>query len=61
VTCELLLIATAATLPVGVSKSSGWGRHNGSHGLEEFLELRTITVTDAEEFTAGMKAAGITF
>jgi hypothetical protein len=29
--------------------------------LEEFLELRTITVTDAEEFTAGMKAAGITF
>lgn len=33
---------------------SGWGRQNGSHGLEEFLELRTVTVTNPAEFAAGM-------
>ncbi|KAK8250938.1 Aldehyde/histidinol dehydrogenase [Phyllosticta capitalensis] len=32
-----------ATLPHGGMKSSGWGRFNGSWGIEEFLRLKTIT------------------
>ncbi|KIW90911.1 uncharacterized protein Z519_08694 [Cladophialophora bantiana CBS 173.52] len=43
-----------ATLSVGLTKASGWAKQNGSYGLDEFLELRTITVTDPVEFAAGM-------
>lgn len=43
-----------ATLPVGLSKASGWGRQNGSYGLDQFLEIRTVTITDPVEFAAGM-------
>ncbi|KIX03804.1 uncharacterized protein Z518_07357 [Rhinocladiella mackenziei CBS 650.93] len=43
-----------ATLAIGVSKASGWGRQNGNYGLDEFLELRTVTVTSPAEFAAGM-------
>ncbi|OQV10699.1 hypothetical protein CLAIMM_14662 [Cladophialophora immunda] len=43
-----------ATLAVGLSKASGWAKQNGGYGLDEFLELRTITVTDPAEFAAGM-------
>ncbi|KIX97418.1 uncharacterized protein Z520_06870 [Fonsecaea multimorphosa CBS 102226] len=45
-----------ATLAVGLSKGSGWAKQNGGYGLDEFLELRTITVTDPVEFAAGMAA-----
>lgn len=30
-------------LPHGGVKSSGWGRFNGSAGLEEFLVSKTVT------------------
>ncbi len=34
------------TLPHGGIKKSGWGRFNGSAGLEEFLKTKTITWAD---------------
>ncbi|EXJ63279.1 uncharacterized protein A1O5_11600 [Cladophialophora psammophila CBS 110553] len=43
-----------ATLSIGLTKASGWAKQNGGYGLDEFLELRTITVTDPVEFAAGM-------
>ena len=43
-----------ATMGVGLSKASGWVKQNGSYGLDEFLELRTVTVTDPVEFAKGM-------
>lgn len=46
-----------ATLAVGLSKASGWVKQNGSYGLDEFLELRTVTVTDPAEWGAGMAQA----
>ncbi len=46
-----------ATLGVGLSKASGWVKQNGSYGLDEFLELRTVTVTDPAEWAAGMAQA----
>jgi acyl-CoA reductase-like NAD-dependent aldehyde dehydrogenase len=46
-----------ATLGIGLSKASGWVKQNGSYGLDEFLELRTVTVTDPAEFAAGMAQA----
>jgi acyl-CoA reductase-like NAD-dependent aldehyde dehydrogenase len=32
-----------ANLPHGGAKMSGWGRFNGSFGIDEFLRLKTIT------------------
>ncbi|KPI43448.1 Salicylaldehyde dehydrogenase [Cyphellophora attinorum] len=38
-----------ATIPVGVTKASGFGRgQNGNFGLEEFLPLRTVTVSEIQ-------------
>ncbi|KEF53097.1 uncharacterized protein A1O9_11005 [Exophiala aquamarina CBS 119918] len=48
-----------ATLPIGLSKSSGWGRQNGSEGLEQFLELRTVLLTNPAEFSSGMADSAI--
>jgi acyl-CoA reductase-like NAD-dependent aldehyde dehydrogenase len=45
-----------ATLTVGLSKMSGWGKQNGNYGLDEFLELRAVVLTDPYEFMEGMAA-----
>ena len=42
-----------ASLALGLSKGSGWAKQNGGYGLEEFLEVRTVTITDPAEFAAG--------
>jgi acyl-CoA reductase-like NAD-dependent aldehyde dehydrogenase len=34
-----------STLPLGGAKNSGWGRTNGGWGLEEFSELKLVTVS----------------
>ena len=41
-----------ASLALGLSKGSGWGKQNQGYGLEEFLEIRTVTITDPAEFAA---------
>lgn len=37
--------SSLATLPLGGSKSSGWGRNNAKWGLEEFSVLKLVTVS----------------
>ncbi|KAK5687815.1 hypothetical protein LTR17_026740 [Elasticomyces elasticus] len=32
------------TLPIGGTKASGWGRSNGTWSLNEYLDLKTITI-----------------
>jgi acyl-CoA reductase-like NAD-dependent aldehyde dehydrogenase len=32
-----------SNLPHGGAKMSGWGRFNGSWGIEEFLRIKTVT------------------
>ncbi|ETN45315.1 uncharacterized protein HMPREF1541_09146 [Cyphellophora europaea CBS 101466] len=47
-----------ATIPVGVTKGSGFGKgQNGSWGLEEFLATRTVTFTDGQAQTQPTEAA----
>lgn len=46
-----------ASLALGLSKGSGWAKQNAGYGLEEFLEVRTVTVTDPVEFAAGRARA----
>ena len=45
-----------ATLPISCTKGSGWGRTNAGYGLEEFLELRTVTITNPEIFAAALRS-----
>ena len=45
-----------ATLPISCTKGSGWGRTNAGYGLEEFLELRTVTVTNPEIFASALRS-----
>ena len=33
-----------ATFPIGGTKGSGWGRNNSQYGIEEFLQLKTISL-----------------
>ncbi|KOS17316.1 Vanillin dehydrogenase [Escovopsis weberi] len=35
-----------ATVPLGGTKGSGWGRNNGKYGLSEFVETKTISIHD---------------
>lgn len=35
-----------ATMPIGGTKGSGWGRNNGKYALREFLVEKTITIHD---------------
>jgi len=37
--------SSLATLPLGGSKNSGWGRNNAKWGLEEFSVLKLVTVS----------------
>jgi acyl-CoA reductase-like NAD-dependent aldehyde dehydrogenase len=33
-------------VPVNLTKASGSGKMNGRYGLEEYLVLKTVTITD---------------
>ena len=33
-----------ATFPIGGTKGSGWGRNNSQYGIEEFVQLKTISL-----------------
>ena len=35
---------SAATLPNGGEKGSGWGRGNAAYSMHEYLTIKTITV-----------------
>lgn len=37
------LTALLASFPIGGTKSSGWGRNNSRFGIEEFLQLKSIS------------------
>lgn len=33
-----------ATFPIGGTKGSGWGRNNSQFGIEEFIQLKTVSL-----------------
>jgi acyl-CoA reductase-like NAD-dependent aldehyde dehydrogenase len=41
---KMLIPTFTATLPLGGAKNSGWGRTNGSWGLENFTVLQTVAI-----------------
>jgi acyl-CoA reductase-like NAD-dependent aldehyde dehydrogenase len=43
-----------ATFPIGGTKGSGWGRNNSLYGIEEFVQLKTISLNfNNKEVTFG--------
>lgn len=41
---KMLILTFTATLPLGGTKNSGWGRTNASWGLENFTVLQTVAI-----------------
>jgi acyl-CoA reductase-like NAD-dependent aldehyde dehydrogenase len=52
--CNLLLTVLLATFTIGMCKESGYGKQNGDYGLDEFLDLRAVLITNPPEFFHGM-------
>lgn len=46
-----------ATFTIGVCKESGYGKQNGNYGLDEFLDLRSVLLTDPVKFLRGLAAS----
>ena len=46
-----------ATFPIGGTKGSGWGRNNSQFGIEEFVQLKVISLNmNGSESTFGASA-----
>ena len=39
------ILTSAATIPIGGEKASGWGRSNAHWGLNEYLTYKTVTIS----------------
>lgn len=39
-----IFLSQTATFPIGGTKGSGWGRNNSQYGIEEFVQLKTISL-----------------
>ena len=42
---DIEILTRTATIPIGGEKASGWGRSNAHWGLNEYLTLKTVTMS----------------
>lgn len=43
-TVQSMNLLGPAAFPIGGIKGSGWGRNNSQFGIEEFIQLKTISL-----------------